>query len=109
MKKVKESGIKTYVFIGPILPLLTDWLSIISETKKYVDFYMFENLNIYGTIASDINDFLINNYPSLIDEYKNIYNKQSTYWGNIEKEIIQFCNDKNIVYKIFFHHNKIKY
>ncbi len=61
LMKLKEAGIKTYVFIGPILPLLTDWKSIINKTKKYTDYYMFENLNIHGSITSDIKKFLLNN------------------------------------------------
>lgn len=104
LKKLKGANIKTYIFIGPILPTITDWKSIIGETKSFVDFYMFENLNIHGSIASDINNFLLKHYPSLTNEYNNIYNKKSDYWANIEKDIIQFCNIGNVDYKIFFHH-----
>lgn len=104
LKKLKEAGIKTYVFIGPMLPSLTDWKSIIDKTKKFVDLYIFENLNMHGSITFDIKQFLLENYSFLIDEYNEIYTEKSVYWNNVEKNIIQFCNAENIDYKIFFHH-----
>lgn len=108
LKALKASGIQTYVFIGPILPKLTDWKAIIEQTQKYADYYMFENLNMHGTITSDINNFLIKNYPFLTDEYAAIYNKKSKYWDKVESQIRKFCNNNGIEYKIFFHHRAKK-
>lgn len=54
LEKLKEAGIKTYVFIGPIMPFLTDWKKIILETKHCSDLYMFENLNVRGSIWDSI-------------------------------------------------------
>lgn len=54
LRTLKANGIKTYAFIGPIFPYLTDWRKIILETKDFVDFYMFENLNASGSIWGDV-------------------------------------------------------
>lgn len=43
---LKESGIKTYAFIGPILPGVTDLRKILEEVEGKVDFVMFESLNL---------------------------------------------------------------
>ena len=44
LKELKNKGLSTYVFIGPILPNITDWKRIVDETKEYADSFMFENL-----------------------------------------------------------------
>ncbi|MBM3701860.1 MAG: hypothetical protein FJW63_02515 [Actinobacteria bacterium] len=51
---VSAGSKKTYVFIGPILPFFTYWKKIIYSTKESVDFYMFENLNITGTVWGSV-------------------------------------------------------
>jgi len=43
---LKKSGIKTYAFIGPILPGVTDLRKILEELEGKVDFVMFESLNL---------------------------------------------------------------
>jgi DNA repair photolyase len=43
---LKKSGIKTYAFIGPILPGVTDLRKILEELRDKVDFVMFESLNL---------------------------------------------------------------
>lgn len=43
LKKLKENGIRTYLFVGPILPE-TDVEEIVRQTHKYADFYYFDRL-----------------------------------------------------------------
>ncbi|MFA6552777.1 MAG: radical SAM protein, partial [Candidatus Paceibacterota bacterium] len=58
LERLKEAGLRTYVFVGPIMPGLTDWKKIILETKGYSDLYMFENLNVTGNIWDSIKKWL---------------------------------------------------
>lgn len=46
LKILKEAGLKTFVFVSPILPGLIDLKKIIEETKNYADYYWFEFINI---------------------------------------------------------------
>jgi DNA repair photolyase len=105
LEKLKKAGIKTYIFVGPILPFLTDWKKIILKTKHCSDLYMFENLNIRGSVWDSVKKWLNKNHPELIEKYESIYFSKNDYWDKIEKEIKQFCKREKVNYKIYFHHN----
>lgn len=106
LEKLKAAGIKTYVFIGPILPFLTDWKKIILETKNCSDLYMFENLNVSGGIWDSVKKWLKVKHSDLLKDYESIYFSKSDYWDKIEEEIKQFCKEQKVDYKIYFHHGK---
>ena len=46
LQKAKEAGIKTYVFIGPIHPFLSDIKLLMEKVAPYADFIMAEVPNL---------------------------------------------------------------
>jgi DNA repair photolyase len=108
LKKMKKSGLKTYCFISPILPEITDWKAIIQKTKSFVDEYWFENLNLYPSIRGNILKFLRSYNPKLVKKYQEIYSKGNPYWYDVEKEIATYCKKNKILGKIYFHHKVLK-
>jgi DNA repair photolyase len=106
LKKLHENGIRTYVFIGPILPFLTDWKDIILKTREFADFYMFENLNVFGTVGDSVKIWLKEKHPNLLEKYEDIYFSKGSYWDEVEDEIKKFCIKEKIDFKIYFHHSK---
>lgn len=105
LKKLKEAGIKTYVFIGPILPFLTDWKKIVLETRHCSDLYMFENLNVAGSIWGSVKKWLKEKHPELSGKYERIYFSKSDYWDKAG-EIKQFYKEQEVNCKIYFYHGK---
>ena len=108
LKKLNDNDIDTYVFIGPILPFITDWKKIIETTKKYVNTFMFENANLHGTIWKDVKNIINSKFPNLSENYEEFYSNRINYWENEEKRIIDFCNSDKLKYKIYFNHKKIR-
>lgn len=106
LKAMHEAGIRTYAFIGPILPGLTDWKRIIVETRSFTDFYLFENLNMTGSIRDSVMKWLSTKHTALVPEYERIYGKRNDYWDTAEKEIRSFCHEQGIDGRVFFHHGK---
>ena len=76
LKKLKAAGIDTYVFIGPILPIVTDWKEIILKTKSFTDSYIFENLNMYWPVAKNIYQWIKKSHPEFLNQYKSFFDKK---------------------------------
>lgn len=109
LKILHEHGIKTVLFMSPIFPGATDFRSIIHTTKKYVDTYWLENLNLRGDYKITIMDYIQKNCPEYYPLYDEIYHKKNnTYWETLSKEIDAFCEKENVKYINYFYHEKIR-
>lgn len=104
LRMLKESGLRNFLFISPILPEVTDWKEIISRTKDFVDEFWFENLNVKGDNWPYIKSWLKSRYPHLLEKYERIYFTRNDYWRGVEKDIKIFCEKNGLEYKIYFHH-----
>lgn len=109
LKELKQNGIETFLFMSPIFPQITDFISIIEATKDYVDRFCFENLNLRGSYLHTVLEYIKNNRSELIELYEDIYiNKNMEYFINLEKDIEIYCEVNKINYKSYFWHEKIK-
>ncbi len=102
LKLLKQNGIKTIVFISPIIPQITDFKRIIDATKDIADEYWFDKLNLRSSFKTKMLRFINEEYPIYNSIYKDIYtDKNSIYFDNISKEIDNYCLKNNITYKNF--------
>jgi DNA repair photolyase len=103
IEQISKENIETYVFISPFFPEITDFKAIIEEAENYTKNFNFENLNFRPHNVPRINQMIKKHYPGLLSKYKEIRQDQS-YWDFIELEIKEFCERKDLNYKIEFHH-----
>lgn len=109
LKTLHDNGIYTALFQSPMFPYITDFKSIINETKSYVNEYWFENLNLRVPYKGIIMSYIQKNYPQYFDNYMDIYNRHDTkYWDDLTLEIADFCKKENIMGINYFHHEKIR-
>lgn len=108
LKELHDNGISTVLFMSPIFPKITNFKKIIEETKDYIDEYWFENLNLRGSYKKTILDYINEKYPQYNDLYNQIFNKSDyTYWEDLERKIINYCDKNNIKYVNAFYHKKL--
>lgn len=102
LQKLHETGIKTYTFIGPILPGLTDVEAIILAVKGKVDFVMAESLNARCGNWDAILALIASNYPEL----SALYQKGLTmeYWDEVELKVKKLCRKHQVPLKGFYRH-----
>jgi len=94
---LKNSGLKTYAFVGPILPGLTDLKLIIPALQGKIGFIMFESLN-YGKFNSDNINQAYNEAGVNIPVFRDID------WSEIESEARELSQIYKITVKGFYKH-----
>jgi len=62
LQKLHEEGIRTYAFVSPIIPGITDVSWIVEETRGFVDYYFFEVLNL-GKAGKAFEETLRSEFP----------------------------------------------
>jgi DNA repair photolyase len=96
LKVLKENGIKTFVFIGPILPFtkFEDIREIINETRNFVDEFYFDRLNLKPGLLKRIR--MIKGYEDIEEIEMNEYYKE------IKNKILEFIKKEKINSKVLF-------
>lgn len=103
LRELNQNGVKTIVFIAPVIPLITDYKKIIEETKDFVDEYWFDALTLRTSFKTKMFDFINKKYPIYKPLYQEIYNKKnSQYFDELFDEIEQYCDQNKISYKNFY-------
>ncbi|KUK82909.1 MAG: Radical SAM domain protein [Microgenomates bacterium 39_6] len=105
LTKIKESGIRTYAFLGPILPGLTDLEDLFKHFARVkIDWVMVENLNVKGTIFPSLIDTVRQHYPRLVELYSQIKKNPRGYWDPVKTELFELANKYQLPVKLYFDH-----
>lgn len=100
LKCLHENGIKTTIFICPIMPGLTDFKKIIELSQNFVDEYWLDKLNLRGANKEVVFDYIKREHPKLLPLYSQIYEKGDvSYWQTLGSEINQFCKIKGVKFQ----------
>ena len=105
LKKLSNARIKTFLFVSPIFPEISDIPTLLDKVKGIVDKVLFENLNIRANNRDAVINFIEKNRP----EFKELYlslPKNRKYWNELENQIIIECKKRKLNYEIFFNHGK---
>jgi len=103
IKILKEQGISTYVFIGPIFPNFSNVSKIIESVKDYTDSIMAESLNYSCGNWEDIKEVLETYYPDKLFKFRKAIENSQT-WKNAEELIRNECKKYGISFDGFFIH-----
>ena len=108
LKVLHENGIRTVLFMSPIFPAITEYKEIIEKSRRFVDEYWFENLNLRGEYKARILKYINEKYPQYADLYKQIYvDGNKGYWDELAEEIEAYCTEHSILHTNFFYHEKL--
>lgn len=109
LEQLHAAGIRTYIFMSPMFPGITDFKSVIRRTGKSTDEYWFENLNLRAGYRTRVLNYIQEHYPKLMPLYDEIYRqKNMSYWEQLSLEIDDFCAEFGCICHNYFYHEKIK-
>lgn len=107
LEKIAENQISTWVFIGPIMPYLTDKNDSLEQliknlTKCKVKLIFIDKLNLKFGLWKKIESYLSNNYDDLIINYKEILFTKNNYFKDVTTKIIHLCKKYGISFEVCF-------
>ncbi len=105
MKILKENGVKTYAFIGPIFPGITNLDEMFEKFSELnVGCVFCENFNHKAGTWNGVFDVIKTRYPELAEDYSKIFFTKNSYWTGVENHIKKLSKKFCIETKIYFHH-----
>ena len=104
LKKLKEVGIRTYIFFGPMLPFISD--KNLEETLKLFsalgpEKIYFDKLNVKNPFQwKKIKTFLEENYVDLAEKWEKAIS--NNYYKELKEKIIEICKNLSLNYEICY-------
>lgn len=110
LKQLHEEGIKTYLFVAPYLPGITNLSELYKAVENTIDYMCVENLNLRGAYKQSMLDVIDQLHPEVSCLWKDIFinKKGDEYWKKIEEEIIILREKIPIPVISYMYHEKIK-
>jgi len=105
IKQLKENGIKTYVFFGPILPYLSDQnleQHFHQIASAGVDYIYVDKLNLKPGLWDKLERFLLKDFPQLHEKWKDILLGENDYYGELKVQIGSICKELGLECKFCF-------
>jgi DNA repair photolyase len=102
LKILHDVGIKTYCFIGPILPEFTDLRLIFAALQGKVNFVMAESLNMKCGNWQGIRDLLEKKYPHYLQLYQSKFDRR--YWDKVGSDLRKLAEEFEIPLRGFYRH-----
>ncbi len=98
LKELHNAGIKTFVFISPIFPDITDVFAILDAIRGYSDYVMFDTLNLKDfNNRTRILNVITQRYPELKNEYHQIFvEHSSSYYAELRYKINDYVQKWSI-------------
>lgn len=106
LKTLKQAGISTFAFVGPILPYFADLENIFKELSKAgVEYAFADTFNTKGANWTGIINVLKKYQPKILEKYKEIYLNEKNYKkyvSDLRIQIQELSKKYNVPLKMVF-------
>jgi len=107
LRTLSHSGIRTSVFVAPVLPNLSDseknLCGIFKMAKIHgAEYVMFDTLNPYPKVWRNIRRLVKTSFPETIKDYDYFYTNRRMYKVRLRERISRLANKYNLEYKFAF-------
>lgn len=105
LRILKKNKIRTYAFIGPFLPFITEKNldKMLKELSESCDYVMIDRLNTRYVNWQRIINVIKEHYPEHLEKYDDIFIKNnSDYYDNIKNRIKDLARKNNLRYEFCY-------
>jgi DNA repair photolyase len=93
---MSEKGIRTFAFVGPILPLISDSEENLAKLMRQLvrsrtSHILFDKLNLRWGVWPSMKTFLEQRYPDLLPRYQEIMWRHTSYFEDLKKLVMKVC------------------
>jgi len=103
LRQLKAHGISSRVFIGPILPGLTDLVAVIAAVAPYADSICGEVLNLKALDFHRTDEALRRHFPDKRAAFWSAA-RSPAYWDGVEREMERLCAAHKVNFIALFRH-----
>ena len=106
LKKLKDEGIRTYIFFGPMLPFISD-KNLEETVNKFAtakpDRIFADKMNIKRPVHwTKLKSVLEKNYPDLVDRWQEILFTDNDYYDVLKQKLIELFRKHGLNYSICY-------
>ncbi|TRZ87817.1 MAG: radical SAM protein [Methanosarcinales archaeon] len=101
LSELRENGIKTWVFLGPMMPHITEveaLVDAIADVKP--EYVLVDGLNLKEGVWERVREFIEGWKPELLCEYEMIFQNGVKYYGDVLKKVKSRCEKNGLKCKI---------
>jgi DNA repair photolyase len=99
--ELSENGIKTWVFLGPVMPHITDVEVLVDAIAAAKPGYVLvDRLRLKEGVWDRVSEFIRNFKPELLEEYERIFFEGENYYEDVFEKIMRKFDEKMLRCKI---------
>lgn len=105
LRILHKNRIKTYGFIGPIFPYITDIPKLfVKVANMHVNRIFMEVLNTSAPNWAGVNKILKKSYPGLLPKYREIFFTKNDYHTKLRREVVKLAKKHGVKCDFYFPH-----
>ncbi len=95
--ELRQIGIKTWVFLGPVMPHITEVEALVDAIAAIKpDYVLVDRLRFKEGVWENVRVFIQEFKPELINEYEKIFRGGGEYYGEIFGKVMSRCEKKEL-------------
>ncbi len=105
LRKLSDNGISTWMFVGPILPAVTEnGLDDVLDLAQgvAVERVLIDRLNLRPGVWRSVSEFIAQEHPELAALYKEIFWGRSCFHNELKQRLKRSCDRRKLDYSLCF-------
>ena len=101
LSELSRNGVNTWVFLGPVMPYITDVEALIDAIEAVKPKYLLvDKLRLKEGVWNSVTGFIKEFYPELEGKYREIFLGKEDFYGKAFKEFKNICDRKALKYEL---------